>query len=416
MANKWGNNDDNGRLHFLGSKITADGDCSLEIKRYLFLERKAMTNLDSLLKSRDIILLVKVHIVKAMVFPAVMHGCESWAIKKVECQDASELWCWRRLMRVQYSLERLMWELKLQYFGHLMQRVDLLEKTLMLGKIEDRKGRGRQRIRWLEDITESMDMFEQTQGDNEDRRAWCTAVHGVTKRWTWPSQRTANTNKARGPPVSDIRLSDYALPPNKAPEVDTISVKDCFNLVLQWEFCWWTKFHTWKNTHLLSHPDWPSHKPSIKGYLPGLGTRAPPLCFALLFKDRNSMLSTCYRFQKQSESKHEKSSCVNQVVGNEVNWNALKLRVSTASLQAVYLLTKACPPPPQRFLWFPLRNHSSDGAVTVHSWRKGQLDLWQVSTESIQKSMPCTHVLPISIIMNFILLSRQISGNVIQRI
>ena len=87
-------------------------------------------------------------------------------------------------MRVQYSLERLMWELKLQYFGHLMQRVDLLEKTLMLGKIEDRKGRGRQRIRWLEDITESMDMFEQTQGDNEDRRAWCTAVHGVTKRWT----------------------------------------------------------------------------------------------------------------------------------------------------------------------------------------------------------------------------------------
>ena len=144
---------------FLGSKITADGDCSLEIKRYLFLERKAMTNLDSLLKSRDIILLVKVHIVKAMAFPVVMHGCESWTIKKVKCQDAFELWCWRRLMRVpwtarrlnqsilkdinpEYSLERLMWELKLQYFGHLMQRVDLLEKTLMLGKIEDRKGRG----------------------------------------------------------------------------------------------------------------------------------------------------------------------------------------------------------------------------------------------------------------------------------
>ena len=118
-----------------------------------------MTNLDSLLKSRDIILLVKVHIVKAMAFPVVMHGCETWTIKKVKCQDAFELWCWRRLMRVpwtarrlnqsilkdinpEYSLERLMWELKLQYFGHLMQRVDLLEKTLMLGKIEDRKGRG----------------------------------------------------------------------------------------------------------------------------------------------------------------------------------------------------------------------------------------------------------------------------------
>ena len=122
---------------FLGSKITADGDCSLEIKRYLFLERKAMTNLDSLLKSRDIILLVKVHIVKAMAFPVVMHGCESWTIKKVKCQDAFELWCWRRLMRVpwtarrlnqsilkdinpEYSLERLMLKLKLQYFGHLM--------------------------------------------------------------------------------------------------------------------------------------------------------------------------------------------------------------------------------------------------------------------------------------------------------
>ena len=135
-----------------------------------------------------------------------------------------------------------------------------------------------------------MDMFEQTQGDNEDRRAWCTAVHGVTKRWTWPSQRTANTNKARGPPVSDIRLSDYALPPNKAPEVDTISVKDCFNLVLQWEFCWWTKFHTWKNTRLLSHPDWPSHKPSIRNT--SLGWEPEPHHFALLCFSR--MEIACY--------------------------------------------------------------------------------------------------------------------------
>ena len=169
---------------FLGSKITADGDCSLEIKRCLFLERKAMANLNSLFKRRDITLVVKVHIVKAMVFPVVMHGCESWAIQEAECQDAFEVWCRRRLMRVpwiarrsnqsilkdinpEYSLEGLMWELKLQYFGHLTQRVDLFKKTLMLGKIEDRKGRGRQKIRWLEDITDSVDMFEQTQGDSE---------------------------------------------------------------------------------------------------------------------------------------------------------------------------------------------------------------------------------------------------------
>ena len=145
----------------------------------------------------------KVHLVMAMVFPVVMYGCESWTIKKAECQriDPFELWCWRRLLKVpwtarranqsilkdinlEYSLEKLMWELKLQYFGHLMQRADFLEKTLMLGKIEDRRGRGRQRIRRLEDIIDSMDMFEQTQGDNEDRKAWCTAVHAVTKGWT----------------------------------------------------------------------------------------------------------------------------------------------------------------------------------------------------------------------------------------
>ena len=140
---------------FLGSKITADGDCSHEIKRRLFLGRKAMTNIDSVLKSKDITLPAKVHLVKAVVFPVVMYGCESWTIKKAECHriDASELWCWRRLLRIpwtarrsnqsilkeispEYSLERLMLKLKLQYFGHLMRRSDSLEKALMLGKIE----------------------------------------------------------------------------------------------------------------------------------------------------------------------------------------------------------------------------------------------------------------------------------------
>ena len=145
---------------FLGSKITADGDCSHEIKRHLLLGRKVMTNLDSILKSRDITLSTKVHLVKALVFPVVMYGCESWTIKKAECQriDAFELWCWRRLLRVpwtarrakqtflkdispEYSLEELMLKLKLQYFGHLMRRADSLEKSLMLG-IECGKKRG----------------------------------------------------------------------------------------------------------------------------------------------------------------------------------------------------------------------------------------------------------------------------------
>ena len=145
---------------FLGSKITADGDCSHEIKRDLLLGRKAVTNLDNMLKSRDITLSTEVHLVKAMVFPIVMYGCESWTIKKVEHRriDVFELWCWRRLLRVpwtarrsnqsilkeinpEYSLEGLVLELKLQYLGHLMQRADSLEKTLMLGKIEGRRRR-----------------------------------------------------------------------------------------------------------------------------------------------------------------------------------------------------------------------------------------------------------------------------------
>ena len=155
MANRWGNSD---RLYFLGFKITTDGDCSQEIKRCLLLGRKAMTNIDSILKSRDNTLPTKVPIVKAMVFPVVMYGCEIWNIKKAEHYriDAFELWCWRRLLRVpwiarrsnqsilkeispEYSLEGLMLKLKLQYFGHLMQRTDSFEKPLMLGKIEGRR-------------------------------------------------------------------------------------------------------------------------------------------------------------------------------------------------------------------------------------------------------------------------------------
>ena len=157
MANRWGNSD---KLYFLGSKITADGDCSHEIKRRLLLGMKVMTNLDRILKSRDITLPTKAHLVKIVVFPVAMYGCESWTIKKAECQrtDGFELWCWRRLLIVpstswrssesilreiglEYSLEGLMLKLKLQYFGHLMLRADSLENTLMLGKIEGGKRR-----------------------------------------------------------------------------------------------------------------------------------------------------------------------------------------------------------------------------------------------------------------------------------
>ena len=233
MANRWGNNGNSDRLFSWAPKSLQMVPAAMKLKDTYSFEGKLWPT--CILTCRDITLPTKVHLVKAMVFPGVMHGCESWTIKKAECQriDAFELWCWRRLLRVlwterrsnqsilreispEYSLEGLMLRLKLQYFGHLMWRTDSLEKTLMLGRTEGRRRRKRQRMRWLDDITDSMDMsMSKLQDWVMDREAWHATVHGITKSWTRLSDWTELTvdHETEQDLVRPLNIKIFLCPP-----------------------------------------------------------------------------------------------------------------------------------------------------------------------------------------------------------